>query len=360
MAAEHRDWTVAPGELLAELLEERDLSQAELARLMGRPTKTMNEIVNGKAAITPQTALQLERVLGVSARFWLNAEAAYRHDLARFEEQSTAEEAKPWLQAFPVKDLVKQGVLSAGTAGSQVLELLAFFGVGSPEAWEAKWARPAVAFRESRARPASSHARAAWLRWGERLSSTANVPPFNEQRLRAVVADLPRLSRLSPPEAAVEELQHALSTAGVALVLTPEFEGTRLSGAAHWPTPDRPVVQLSGRHRSDDHFWFTALHETWHLLDRPGKDFADADPNDPMATQDETEKRVDAAARETLIPQAALERFLASAQPHDRAQVRAFAAELGIAPGLVVGRLQYDGHLENDELNDLKRPFDVR
>jgi HTH-type transcriptional regulator/antitoxin HigA len=125
------------------------------------------------------------------------------------------------------------------------------------------------------------------------------------------------------------------------------------------PTPDRPVVQLSGRHGSDDHFWFTALHETWHLLDSPGKDFADADPNDPTATQDETENRVDAAARETLIPQAALERFLASARPGDRAKVRASAAELGIAPGLV-GRLQHDGHLEYEDLNDLKRPFDVR
>jgi HTH-type transcriptional regulator/antitoxin HigA len=360
MVAESRDWTIAPGEFLAELLDERGISQAELARRMGRPTKTMNEIVNGKAAITAQTALQLERVLGVGARFWLNAEAAYRHDLARFEEQRAAEEAAPWLRSFPVKDLVAQGLISANATGAQVLELLSFFGVGSPQAWETKWANPAVVFRESKARPASSHARSAWLRWGERLGMAADLPPFDEQRLRTVVSELPRLSRVSPPEAAVEELAGALALAGVAFVVTPEFAGTRLSGAAHWPTPDRPVVQLSGRHGTDDHFWFTVLHETWHLLASPGHDFADADPDDPAAIQNETEARVDAAARETLIPGAALARFLASARPDDRAAVRAFAAELGISPGVVVGRLQHDRHLGYGDLNDLKRPFDVR
>ena len=61
-----RDWAVAPGEILQEALEDRDMSQSELARRMGRPVKTINEIVNGKAAITPDTAIQLELTLGIT------------------------------------------------------------------------------------------------------------------------------------------------------------------------------------------------------------------------------------------------------------------------------------------------------
>jgi HTH-type transcriptional regulator/antitoxin HigA len=359
MAGEGRDWTIAPGELLAELLDERRLSQSELARRMGRPTKTINEIVNGKAAITPQTAIQLERVLGTSARFWVNAESAYRHDLARIEDHRAAEQAKPWLRSFPVEDLTDRGLIEAGSVGRQVHDLLAFFGVGSPEAWQDRWAEPAVAFRESRAFHASPHARSAWLRWGEKLAATADLPPFDARRLRAVIAKLPPLSSVAPPQAAVDELGDQLATAGVAFALTPEFKGTRLSGAAHWPAPDRPVVQVSGRHGSDDHFWFTVVHEAWHLLVSPGKDFADNDLHDPSVAGDETEARVDALARETLVPSAELDRFLASASPDDRARVRSFAADLGIAPGLVVGRLQHDGHLSYEQLNDLKRPFNV-
>jgi addiction module HigA family antidote len=57
---------------------------------MKRPQKTINEIVNGKAAITPQTAIQLERALGISARFWVHAEADWRLFLARVERGEVA------------------------------------------------------------------------------------------------------------------------------------------------------------------------------------------------------------------------------------------------------------------------------
>ena len=58
-------WAVSPGEVLVEALEERDMTQAELARRMARPLKTISEIATGKAAITPETAIQLERALGI-------------------------------------------------------------------------------------------------------------------------------------------------------------------------------------------------------------------------------------------------------------------------------------------------------
>lgn len=359
MGAEHRDWTIAPGELLAERLDECRLSQSELARRMGRPVKTINEIVNAKTAITPQTAIQLERVLGTSARFWLNAETAYRHDLAVLEEAETAEQAAPWLQHFPVADLVRRGLIGRGGVGDQVQELLAFFAVGSPKAWQDRWGTPAVSLRQSPSFAGSVHARSVWFRWGERIAADADVPPFDADRLRGMVAALPALSRLSPPQAALEELADRLASAGVVLALTPELPGTRLSGAAHWPLPDRPVVQLSGRHGSDDHVWFTVLHEVWHLLDSPGRNFADADFEVRPDADDVTEARVDTLARETLVPSAALTRFLAEGPPNDPARIRHFASELGVAPGVVVGRLQHDGRLEFDQLNHLKRPFNV-
>lgn len=67
-----------PGETLREVLDERQMTQADLAERMGLPKKTVNEIVQGKAAITPEAALQLERVLGVPADFWNNLEQNYQ------------------------------------------------------------------------------------------------------------------------------------------------------------------------------------------------------------------------------------------------------------------------------------------
>jgi addiction module HigA family antidote len=76
-----------PGATLLDLLEERGLSQADLAARTGRPRKTINEIVQGKAAITPDTALQFERVFGTPADFWLAREAHYQEFIARQREQ---------------------------------------------------------------------------------------------------------------------------------------------------------------------------------------------------------------------------------------------------------------------------------
>ena len=91
-----------PGETLQELLAERSLSQAELATRMGRPKKTINEIVKGKAAITPDTALELELVLGVPAPFWNARERNYRASLAQMAQRAR-EAANRVDAAFPLE-----------------------------------------------------------------------------------------------------------------------------------------------------------------------------------------------------------------------------------------------------------------
>lgn len=82
------DFASHPGEALKDILEDRGMNQAELARQMGRPRKTINEIIQGKASITPQTAIQLERALGASAEFWINREGQYRLNLERIKNRS--------------------------------------------------------------------------------------------------------------------------------------------------------------------------------------------------------------------------------------------------------------------------------
>jgi HTH-type transcriptional regulator / antitoxin HigA len=81
------DIAIPPGELLAEEIEERGISQKELANRMKRPVNAINEIINGKKAITAQTALQLEDVMPeIPARFWLNLEMDYQLTKARIDK----------------------------------------------------------------------------------------------------------------------------------------------------------------------------------------------------------------------------------------------------------------------------------
>ena len=105
------DWAVPPGDILLEALEERGMSQSELARRTDRPIKTINEIIKGKAAITPETAIQFELVLGISARFWNGLESTFRDHLAREQARQQLEGSTAWLDGFPLKDLFRRKLI---------------------------------------------------------------------------------------------------------------------------------------------------------------------------------------------------------------------------------------------------------
>lgn len=94
-----------PGDTLAELLEERKMTQSELAQRMGRPIKTINGIIRGKKAITAETAVQLERVLGAPASFWLSREQRYQEYRARLAADDALRTQEAWLDHFPIKDM---------------------------------------------------------------------------------------------------------------------------------------------------------------------------------------------------------------------------------------------------------------
>lgn len=125
-----------PGDTLFELLEEKEMLQADLARRIGRPVKTINEIIKGKAAITSETAIQLERALGVPAEFWNQREANYRAYLASQKELDRLSAQKDWLKKFPIKEMLKRGWLKCSNdITDQMIGLLNFFGVATPEQW---------------------------------------------------------------------------------------------------------------------------------------------------------------------------------------------------------------------------------
>ncbi len=82
------DWVSSPGDAIADFLEERDWTQAQLAERLGYSIKHISLLINGKAPLNEETALKLERVLGSTAAFWLRYEAQYRAALARKEEEN--------------------------------------------------------------------------------------------------------------------------------------------------------------------------------------------------------------------------------------------------------------------------------
>ena len=76
-----------PGETLLEIIEDHGITHGQLTRRLGLPSKTINDIIKGKASITADIALQLERVLSAPAEFWNRRESRCRDYLAREAEE---------------------------------------------------------------------------------------------------------------------------------------------------------------------------------------------------------------------------------------------------------------------------------
>lgn len=346
----------APGETLADLLDEQEMTQSELARRMGRPLKTINQIINGKAAITAETALQLEKIFETPATYWLNHEAYYRADQARRREEETYAGWHSWLDKMPLRELKKMGILSdlrnQGPNKNVLLrELLHFFGVASPDEWETVYGQMRTAYRCSMSDRSDAYAIAAWLRLGELQAARQSCSRFDQIGFATALQQIRALTVLSP-ELFEPQLRQACAEAGVLLVLAPAMPRARVSGAARW-LRNKPVIQLSLYGKFNDRFWFTFFHEACHIL-RHSDQLVYLDEHWDHGVLSEQEQEADFFAASWLIP-AQFEDELPSLT--SRSAVFEFAARIGIHPGIVVGRLQHDGLIDTSWMNDLKDTF---
>jgi len=341
-----------PGDTLAEVLKSRGMHQSDLAARAGLTTKAINEIVKAKARLTPTTALQLERVLGIPASFWNNLQRRHDEALAVAEEAERLGRTVAWAKAFPVRAMAKSGWLeSSRDPVARLRGLLNFFGTASPDAWETHWASTQVAFRSVAKLPKDNYALACWLRRGEVVAAGIETQAYDEDRFRQTLTHVRGLTML-PGVDFVAPLVRGCAEAGVAVVFVPELPGTRTYGATRWLSPQNALVQLSLRRKTDDQLWFSFFHEAAHILLHPKKAvFIEA-----AQGTDEFEDQADRFARDTLIAPGEYRAFV-SMGDFGHAAVAEFAHRIGVAPGIVVGRLQHEGLIPSNRLNRLKRHY---
>jgi HTH-type transcriptional regulator/antitoxin HigA len=359
------DWVSPPGDTIADVLEERGWTQAELARRLGYTEKHVSQLINGKATITEDTASRLERVLGSTAGFWLRKEATYRERLERQQFAQRCAGWVDWLERLPIKELMTQGAVAKARLTEKnkpalVEAFLRFFGVASPEEWESVYVADLKAqYRRSRAEQSDLAAIATWLRLGEKQAEGWDAPRFDRARFEKALTQIRQLTT-QPPQVFEPQMKQLLRDAGVTLALVPAIPRAHVSGVARWLSPSRPLIQLSLYGKTNDRFWFTFFHEAAHVLlhgtsaqDRKAV-FLD-DPDGGTST-DACEHEANQWAADFLIPPQYRQR-LAKLGSH-AAAIHAFADELSIHPGIVVGRLQHEQIVSYaSPLNALKVSF---
>ncbi|MCA1676687.1 MAG: ImmA/IrrE family metallo-endopeptidase, partial [Actinobacteria bacterium] len=216
----------------------------------------------------------------------------------------------------------------------QLREVLNFFGVANRGAFKALW-NEAVAFRQSVAYEADPGSVAAWLRVGELEAGAISCQPFDRRRFAQALREARKLTVIRDAGVFLPKLQGLCAAAGVAVVVVEETPRARVFGAARWLTPEKGLIQLSFRYKSNDVFWFTFFHEGRHILQETKRQTILEGKDTKL---DDAERDADQFAADLLIPPAYRRRL------HDidtLADARALAEELEVAPGIVVGRLHF-------------------
>jgi HTH-type transcriptional regulator / antitoxin HigA len=342
------DYLVTPGEVLEEYLEDLGMTQTELADRTGLAKKTINEIIKAKSPITPETALKLERALGRPAHFWSNLERQYQDDRTRLAEKERMRSYLEWLGKVPVKDMAKQGwIPKFKDKYEQLNAVLRFFGVSTPKQWETIWREYQVAYRRTERFEKCAEAVSAWLRQGEIQAQQIECASYDRKRFLTVLDEIRGLTRESR-EVFVPKTVELCASAGVSVVFVPELPKIGIWGATRW-LGDKAVIQLSLRYKSNDHLWFTFFHEAGHILKHGRKEIF----IEGKDLEGEKEEEANAYARDKLIPPAQMRRLLNHGRP-TLTTIDRFADEIGIAPGIVVGRLQHEKVLSMNTGNGRK------
>ena len=348
-------WASPPGDTIGEIMAARGLSMAEFAGRLDASLDIAEGLTTGEIPIDRIVAERLHRVLGPSAEFWVNREGQYRADAARVMSQDPGMTDREWVQHLPVRDMVRFGWIEAPSGFAARLDAcLRFFAVPDVATWRERYrgALSVAAFRTSPVYPSHPGAVSAWLRWVELKSREIACDAWDAAKFWGKLPEMKTLTRRKDPALFLPALTRMCAECGVALVVAPAPTGCCASGATRFLTPQKALIALSFRYRSDDQFWFTFFHEAGHLI-LHGSDALFLEDGSEATAQEEAEAN-EFAAR-TLLP-AELVPALLRVRPQAREIIR-LAVVAGVSPGIVVGQLQHLGRVRHDRLNGLKRRY---
>lgn len=334
-----------PGETIREQLEDRSMSQKELAARMEMSEKHISRLINGDVQLTPDVAMRLEMVLGLPASFWMRLESIYREKLIRVQEENEMDEDLDLLKKIPYAEMAKNGwVEETRVPKERVRNIRKFFEV--VRLGLVLQTVPQIACRKLGEGEKSDYALVAWAQKAKIEARSIETRPINIEKL---VDFLPEIRRMTTQDPSVfcSKLVEGLKECGIALVFLPHIGGSFLHGATFYDK-SKIVVGMTVRGKDADRFWFSLFHELGHIVL--------GHISHVNGTTEEDEGEADAFARNKLIPEEKFQQFVTSHRL-DADSITSFANEIEIDKGIVVGRLQKEDYIPFSTFNFLKTKY---
>lgn len=338
---------VPPGVTIREQLKDRGMSQKEFASRMDMSEKHISRLINGRVQLTPDVAYRLEMVLGLSAKFWSNLEAIYQEKLVKVKNENAMDADKKIARKFPYKEMSKNGWLpETGSSEERVVFLRKFFEVAQLEKLIDHELIPSLVCRRLSITEKTDFALIAWAQKAKIEARTIQTAPIDLNNLKKQLPTI-RAMTVKDPSEFCPKLLKLLAGCGIAIVFLPHISGSFLHGATFYDK-NKIVLGLTLRGKDADKFWFSLFHEIGHILLGHLSESAGAD--------NALEEAANRFAQDTLIPPKAFESFLQK-KDFSKRELVCFANRIGVYPGIVLGRLQKEGHINFNWYNELKTQY---
>lgn len=336
-----------PGATIKEQLEDREMTQKEFAARMDMTEKHISRLINGEVQLTPDMAYRLEMVLGLPADFWNNLEAIYREKIVKAQAENQLDADKELAKKFPYNEMSKNGwVPETRNAVEKVVNLRKFFEIVQLQMLENNKLLPGIACRRISVTEKADFALIAWAQRAKIEARHISTEPINVNLLTKRLAKIRNMTT-KDPTVFCPELVELLAGCGIALVFLPHIGGSFLHGATFYDK-SKIVIGLTVRGKNADKFWFSLFHELGHII------LGHLNLEDGVDSVNEIE--ADDFARDQLISQDDFAHFV-SKREFSREALLSFSKDIGIDPGIVVGRLQKEGYIDFSWYNDLKTKY---
>lgn len=352
-----RNLLIHPGETLADVLDNKGITQKELALKCGVSAKHISTIINGTKGISVSFAKKLEYALGVEAYFWLELQAGYERDLYEFEEVcAITEEEKQVLS--PLKEIIRYlrrngTIMQDQNDIDNLIDLRKFMSVSNlcniPKIIYNGAYRASV----NESTNINVYVLYAWQRICEMETEQINLTQaFNREKLKESLPQIKQAMFLSQSEIP-SYLQSVFAKCGIAFAVVKHFKGAPVQGMIKKTKDERVMLCVTLRQVYADIFWFSLFHEIGHLLHGDEqKRFIDFE-----SVEDEQEKQADRFAQTILLEPQAYESFLKQ-RDYTKAAIKAFAKTQDVKPYIVIGRMQKDGILNWHEYLSEKERYE--
>ncbi len=347
-----RDLIIHPGETIADILEERNITQAELAVRTGVSTAFVSKVISGQKDISAKFAQALEYALGVSKSFWLNLQANYDAELLGFyEDNSITEEEQVARKSLTeiIRYLRQRGMIPAReTTGASILSLRRILQISN--LGNLKNLITVGAFRMSVTAKTDPYVLGAWIRLCQLSADDAGISARFEPEMVSALTDTLKEIMLENYSDLPSRLKKTMADYGIDFSVVRNFRGAPVQGyiVRHSSGIYQMVLTIRGAYA--DIFWFSLFHELGHIVDGDlGKGAKLIDGGG----DGQKEERADRFAADQLIDPVAYRRFLETGD-FGIESILSFANMQNVLPCVVIGRLQKEKRLDYNLFSNYK------